>query len=65
MLQLLLRHRRGKALVKEGDKNENTALHCAAQKGYVRIILVSQRMYEYSVMNYPKGATLRAILLGI
>lgn len=39
--QFLLQDRKGKALVEEYDKYENTPLHVAAKKGYVRIIQVS------------------------
>lgn len=39
--QFLLQDRKGKSLVEEYDKYENTPLHAAAKKGYVRIIQVS------------------------
>lgn len=39
--QFLLQDRKGKALVEEYDKYENTPLHVAAKKGYVRIVQVS------------------------
>lgn len=39
--QFLLQDRKGKALIEEYDKYENTPLHVAAKKGYVRIIQVS------------------------
>ena len=40
-LQFLLKDRKGKTLVEEYDKYENTPLHVAAKKGYVRIVQVS------------------------
>ena len=39
--QFLLQDRKGKALVEEYDKYENTPLHVAAKKGFVQIIQVS------------------------
>ena len=40
-LQFLLKSGKGKRLVEEYDKYENTPLHVAAKKGYVRIVQVS------------------------
>jgi len=40
-LQFLLKDRKGKTLVEEYDKYENTPLHVAAKKGYVKIVQVS------------------------
>ena len=40
-LQFLLKSGKGKSLVEEYDKYENTPLHVAAKKGYVRIVQVS------------------------
>jgi len=37
-LEFLLKDRKGKTLVEEYDKYENTPLHVAAKKGYVRIV---------------------------
>ena len=39
--QFLLKNPRSKALIEEGNKYENTPLHAAAQKGYVKIVQVS------------------------
>ena len=39
--QFLLKSGKGKSLVEEYDKYENTPLHVAAKKGYVRIVQVS------------------------
>jgi len=41
VLQFLLKSGKGRSLVEEYDKYENTPLHVAAKKGYVRIIQVS------------------------
>lgn len=41
VLQFLLKSGKGKSLVEEYDKYENTPLHVAAKKGYVRIVQVS------------------------
>ena len=41
-LQFLLKDRKGKTLVEEYDKYENTPLHVAAKKGYVRIVQVGR-----------------------
>ena len=40
--QFLLNDRKGKTLVEEYDKYENTPLHVAAKKGYVKIVQASQ-----------------------
>ena len=40
-LQFLLKSGKGKRLVEEYDRYENTPLHVAAKKGYVRIVQVS------------------------
>ena len=40
IFQFLLKDRKGKTLVEEYDKYENTPLHVAAKKGYVRIVQV-------------------------
>ena len=39
--QFLLKSGKGKSLLEEYDKYENTPLHVAAKKGYVRIVQVS------------------------
>ena len=41
VLQFLLKSGKGRSLVEEYDKYENTPLHVAAKKGYVRIVQVS------------------------
>ena len=41
VLQFLLKSGKGKSLVEEYDKYENTPLHVAAKKGYVKIVQVS------------------------
>ena len=41
-LQFLLKDRKGNTLVEEYDKYENTPLHVAAKKGYVKIVHVSR-----------------------
>ena len=41
VLQFLLKSGKGKSLVEEYDKYENTPLHVAAKQGYVRIVQVS------------------------
>ena len=41
IFQFLLKDRKGKTLAEEYDKYENTPLHVASKKGYVRIVQVS------------------------
>ncbi|XP_015765476.1 PREDICTED: transient receptor potential cation channel subfamily A member 1 homolog [Acropora digitifera] len=54
--QFLLQDRKGKALVEEYDKYENTPLHVAAKKGFVQIIqfLLQDRKGKALVEEYDK-----------
>lgn len=49
--QFLLKDRKGKTLVEEYDKYENTPLHVAAKKGYVRIVQVSRPLFSVTQLE--------------
>ncbi|XP_031561478.1 transient receptor potential cation channel subfamily A member 1 homolog [Actinia tenebrosa] len=56
-IQLLLKEPKGKSLVEECDKYENTPLHIAARKGYVRIIALLFKYEACIDSKNDEGAT--------